>query len=133
MFTNNFLDRSVSAYDVSTIYSGKNADAPLLHYVSTVATEPLKASVLRGKKLFYNASDIRMSNESYISCASCHVDGGDDGMVWDFTQRGEGMRRTISLLGRAGLGHGNLHWSANFDEVQDFENDIRREFGGRAS
>ncbi|CAN7501771.1 MULTISPECIES: LamG-like jellyroll fold domain-containing protein [unclassified Variovorax] len=130
LFTNNFLDRSVSAYDVSTIYSGKNADAPLLHYVSTVATEPLKASVLRGKKLFYNASDIRMSNESYISCASCHVDGGDDGMVWDFTQRGEGMRRTISLLGRAGLGHGNLHWSANFDEVQDFENDIRREFGG---
>jgi hypothetical protein len=34
------------------------------------------------------------------------------------------------LLGRRGTGHGNLHWSANFDEVQDFENDIRSHFGG---
>jgi len=51
-------------------------------------------------------------------------------MVWDFTQRGEGLRRTISLMGRRGLGHGKLHWTANFDEVQDFENDIRNEFGG---
>ncbi|MCY1502983.1 Ricin-type beta-trefoil lectin domain-like protein [compost metagenome] len=71
-----------------------------------------------------------MSKDNYISCASCHADGGDDGMVWDFTQRGEGLRRTISLQGRRGTSHGKLHWTANFDEVQDFENDIRNEFGG---
>jgi hypothetical protein len=76
------------------------------------------------------AADRRMSKDNYMSCASCHADGGDDGMVWDFTQRGEGLRRTISLQGRAGLGHGKLHWSANFDEVQDFENDMRNAFDG---
>jgi hypothetical protein len=26
--------------------------------------------------------------------------------------------------------HGNVHWSANFDEIQDFENDIQNAFGG---
>ena len=38
---------------------------------------------------------------------------------------GEGLRNTIDLRGRSGIGHGPLHWSANFDEVQDFENQIR--------
>ena len=32
-------------------------------------------------------------------------------------------------MGR-GVGHGPLHWTGNFDEVQDVENDIRGHFGG---
>jgi hypothetical protein len=28
------------------------------------------------------------------------------------------------------MGHGRVHWSANFDEIQDFEQDIRNAFGG---
>jgi len=34
---------------------------------------------------------------------------------------GEGMRNTLSLNGTSGTRFGNLHWSSNFDEVQDFE------------
>src|SRR5690606_12956781 len=64
------------------------------------------------------------------SCAACHLDGFEDGQVWDFTDRGEGLRNTTSLLGKRGIGQGRLHWSANFDEVQDFEHDIRGPFGG---
>ena len=40
------------------------------------------------------------------------------------TGLGEGLRNTVALNGRAG-GQGFLHWSANFDEVQDFEGQIR--------
>jgi hypothetical protein len=64
-----------------------------------------------------------------MSCASCHNDGGHDGRVWDLTGFGEGLRNTISLRGRAG-GQGFLHWSNNFDEVQDFEKQIRDLAGG---
>ncbi|MBT2333443.1 ricin-type beta-trefoil lectin domain protein [Variovorax paradoxus] len=130
LFVNNFLARSVSVHDVALVLSSESAAAIFLQNVVTVAQEPMAAAALRGKQVFYNASDRRMSKDNYISCASCHADGGDDGMVWDFTQRGEGLRRTIGLQGRRGLGHGKLHWTANFDEVQDFENDIRNEFGG---
>jgi hypothetical protein len=35
------------------------------------------------------------------------------------------------LKGRGGLRHGPVHWSANFDEIQDFEHDIRGPFEGR--
>jgi hypothetical protein len=71
-----------------------------------------------------------MSQEGYLSCASCHFDGFEDGRIWDFTDRGEGFRNTISLLGRRGAGHGRVHWSANFDEIHDFETAIRQNQAG---
>jgi hypothetical protein len=71
-----------------------------------------------------------MANEGYLTCISCHLDGDSDGRVWDFTDRGEGLRNTTSLQGRRGTGQGRVHWSANFDEIQDFEHDIRNAFGG---
>ncbi len=92
--------------------------------------EVLDADVLRGKQLFHAAADPRISQDGYLSCGSCHLEGDGDGQTWDFTDRGEGLRNTIDLRGRAGTAHGPIHWSANFDEVQDFENDIRGGMGG---
>jgi len=42
---------------------------------------------------------------------------------------GEGLRNTINLRG-PGAGARRLHWSSNFDEVQDFEGQIRALEGG---
>jgi len=85
---------------------------------------------LLGKQLFYDAKDPRLARDGYLSCATCHNDGDQDGRVWDFTGLGEGLRNTISLRGRAGLAQGKLHWTGNFDEVQDFEGPIRKLAGG---
>jgi len=131
LFVKNFMDRSVSVLDADGLLSNGNEDLPLLATVDTVAQESLSDTVLTGKRVFYNARDERMSEEGYISCSSCHLDGEEDGRVWDFTDRGEGLRNTISLLGRGGMAHGRVHWSANFDEIQDFEQDIRGPFGGQ--
>ncbi|HSH93868.1 MAG TPA: Ig-like domain-containing protein, partial [Roseimicrobium sp.] len=128
-FVNNFMGRSVTVLELDTFLQSGALNLPSTTH-STVNTELLAADVLRGKQLFYNASDPRMSAEGYISCATCHNDGGHDGRVWDFTGRGEGLRNTATLRGRSGTGHGNVHWSANFDEIQDFEHDIRNAFGG---
>ncbi len=132
LFTQNFLSRTVTARDAAPLLGQNQTTLPLLPagHVSTVATELLAPDVLLGKQIFYNADDLRMAADGYISCASCHLDGGHDARVWDFTGRGEGLRRTTDLRGRSGLGHGRLHWSGNFDEIQDFEHDIRAAFGG---
>ena len=58
--------------------------------------------MLHGKQLFYDARDTRLARDRYMSCATCHNDGGSDGRVWDLTGFGEGLRNTISLRGRAG-------------------------------
>ena len=58
--------------------------------------------VLQGKQFFYDARDTRLARDRYMSCATCHNDGGSDGRVWDLTGLGEGLRNTITLRGRAG-------------------------------
>ncbi len=87
--------------------------------------EPADPEVLEGERWFHRSNDNRLNSGGYIACASCHPDGEHDGLTWDFTDRGEGLRNTLPLVGRAGVEHGPLHWSANFDEPQDFEHDIR--------
>ncbi len=128
-FVQNLMDRSVRVLETDALFRLGNV-AVAASSVSTVAVEPLAAQVLLGKTIFYNASDPRMSAEGYISCATCHLDGSHDGRVWDFTGRGEGLRNTTTLQGRGGMAQGNVHWSANFDEIQDFEGDMRLFFGG---
>jgi DNA-binding beta-propeller fold protein YncE len=125
----NFLTRSVSSIDMTDFSNTGNINFNATH-TSTVTNESMSTSVLNGKKIFYNAKDPRMSAEGYLSCASCHLDGGHDGRIWDFTGRNEGLRNTKTLLGSAGMEHGNVHWTGNFDEIQDFENDIRNAQGG---
>jgi cytochrome c peroxidase len=130
LYVHNFMDRSVTVLNISQLVNeGKNVAPPVATY-NAVATEKLTAQVLAGKQFFYDAKDTRLARDSYISCASCHNDGGQDGRVWDLTGFGEGLRNTINLQGRAGLGQGFLHWSSNFDEVQDFEGQIRSLAGG---
>ena len=81
-----------------------------------------------GAQVFHGAGDRRMSRDAYLSCASCHPAGGHDGQTWDFSDRGEGFRDTQALFALPDAGP--FHWSANFDELQDFENAIRDHQGG---
>jgi YVTN family beta-propeller protein len=130
LYVNNFMDRSVSVIDLLPLVGFGQTSAPTITSLASVGTEKLAANVLRGKQLFYDARDSRLARDSYMSCASCHNDAGHDGRTWDFTGQGEGLRNTIPLRGRAGMGEGFIHWSANFDEIQDFEGQIRSLAGG---
>ena len=129
LWVRNDLGRSVTVIDIDALTANATPTMTVLGTTPSVASETLAANVLAGKRLFWRA-DARMSADGYLACASCHLDGGGDARTWDFTQRGEGLRRTLPLNGRAGTGHGPLHWTANFDEVQDFEHDIREAFAG---
>ena len=111
-------DRQLIAYDLDA----GNAQVELGR-LDLLDAEPLPAQVLAGGRLFHAAGDPRMSLDAYLSCASCHLDGDSDHRTWDFTDRGEGLRNTLPLYAMPEAGP--FHWSANFDELQDFENDIR--------
>ena len=129
LYVSNFMDRTVSVFDVSALLAEGIANVPLVATMQAVGTDKLSAQVLKGKQFFYDAKDPRLARDAYVSCASCHNDGGHDGRVWDLTGFGEGLRNTTRLRGRAGA-QGFLHWSNNFDEVQDFEGQIRSLAGG---
>ncbi len=80
---------------------------------------PKSPEWVRGKILF-NTSNPPMTSRRWVACFSCHPDGNSDGRVWE---NPEGLRKTPPM---AGLAHTHpLHWSADRDEVQDFEYTIR--------
>lgn len=128
----NFMSRDVTFFDLSALTEATpDVNAIPAHVrVGTLTTpEKLPAQIFKGKQLFYDAFDIRLARDRYMSCAACHNDGYGDGRVWDMSTFGEGLRKTISLRGHGGKKE-RLHWSGNFDEVQDFEQQIRRLSGG---
>ncbi|QDT41625.1 Lactonase, 7-bladed beta-propeller [Gimesia alba] len=106
----NSLDFNVVAYDTQTLRPRAIID---------VTENPLDEEILLGKRLFYTALQ-PMTSRLWISCASCHPDGQSDGRTW---HNPEGLRNTQSLAGMAWTHP--IHWSADRDEVQDFEHTIR--------
>lgn len=110
VYVYNALDFAVVAYDTTT----------LQHVAEIQITEnPLGEEILAGKKLFYAALQ-PMVGRRWISCSSCHPDGEPDGRTW---HNPEGLRNTQALAGMAWTHP--IHWSADRDEVQDFEHTIR--------
>ncbi len=82
--------------------------------------EPAKTPEWVRGKILFSAAQQPMTGPRWIACASCHPDGLTDGRVW---HNPEGLRKTTSFFGMA---HTHpLHWSADRDEVQDFEYTIR--------
>jgi cytochrome c peroxidase len=81
--------------------------------------QPKTPEWVRGKILF-NTANQPMSSRRWVACSSCHPDGLHDGRVW---QQAEGLRKAPAFVGMA---HTHpLHWSADRDEVQDFEYTVR--------
>ena len=70
---------------------------------SLVDREPLPEVDDLGHQLFHQAAGVD------ITCASCHAEGRDDGLVWDF---GEGPRRTQSLVGGV-TATAPFHWKGD--------------------
>src|SRR5262249_43303141 len=109
VYVSNALDFEVSVHDAN------------MRRLATVKVcdPPKSPEWVRGKILF-NSAKYPLSSRRWIACASCHPDGHSDGRVW---HNPEGLRKTPPLMG---LAHTHpLHWSADRDEVQDFEYTIR--------
>ena len=76
---------------------------------------PELTAVDRGERLFYNA---RISNDGWMSCHSCHVDGHSNGQVNDnFSDGTDGApKRVLSLLGVAETGP--WAWNGKMRELE---------------
>jgi YVTN family beta-propeller protein len=96
-----------------------------------VAQDVLPTDVIQGRKLFFSATDTRMTSTSVgIACASCHLEAREDGHVWHFNA---GPRRTPSLAGRMITKTAPFHWSGQFATLSDFlDHTIGARMGGSA-
>jgi mono/diheme cytochrome c family protein len=76
------------------------------------AGDPLPPEVAAGRRLFFSELDRRISRDGR-SCAGCHPDGRDDGVVWKL---GAGPRQTPTLVGR--LDRGPYGWLGKHPQLE---------------
>lgn len=76
-----------------------------------------------GRNVFHRQTPLK------ISCASCHPEGRDDGIVWNFAT--DGVRRTQSLAGNI-LDRAPYHWSGDEGSLPVLLDDVfaKRMSGG---
>ncbi|MSR29958.1 MAG: hypothetical protein EXR99_00495 [Gemmataceae bacterium] len=110
VYVYNAMDFEVAIHDAATMAKRE---------VMKSCAPPKSPEWVLGKILF-NTSTPPMTQGRWVACSSCHPDGHSDARVW---QNPEGLRKTPPMMG---LAHTHpLHWSADRDEVQDFEYTIR--------
>jgi mono/diheme cytochrome c family protein len=101
------------------------AAPPVVVRLSSAATLP--ANVERGRALFFRAGDARIAADGR-ACASCHIDGEADGLVWK-TPRGP--RSTPVLASRLDR-DGPFGWKGeSLDLTEHVRKTIRRNLSGK--
>jgi YVTN family beta-propeller protein len=94
-----------------------------------VAQDVLSPDLAAGRRLFFDALDTRMSSAlTNVACATCHLEGREDGHVWEFP---DGPRQTPALAGRHVLSTAPYHWSGEFTDIGTFnKHTITERMGG---
>ncbi len=120
----NSFDHSISRLES---VSGRVTNAGT---TSLTTRESLSSAAAAGRKLFFSATDARMNNPSTgISCATCHLEGREDGHVWNFP---DGPRQTPSLQGRMLSKTAPFHWNGEFNDLLSFmTHTVTNRMGGK--
>jgi YVTN family beta-propeller protein len=94
----------------------------------SLAVDPMPANLRLGQKLFFSADsdDVPVTQNHWVACASCHVEGRSDAVTWLFSQ---GPRDTPTNAGGL-LDTGFLFRTADRTKVQDYWKTIDVEQGG---
>lgn len=94
----------------------------------SLASDPMPTQMRLGQKMFFsaNSDDLPITQNHWVACASCHLEGRSDAVTWLFSQ---GPRDTPSNAGGL-LDTGFLFRTADRIQVQDYWKTIDVEQGG---
>jgi hypothetical protein len=96
--------------------------------ILTVGHDPAPELVQEGRKVFYDASHSLNNNQS---CASCHIDGRTDMIVWDLSDlprddKGPMVTQTLASTVKTGP----FHWRGERPTLLDFNGAFEGLLGG---
>jgi YVTN family beta-propeller protein len=97
--------------------------------IQTLTKDPMPATLRLGQHLFYssNSDEYPVTQNHWVSCASCHMEGRSDAVTWLFAQ---GPRDTPSNAGGT-LATGFLFRTADRNKIQDYWKTFNVEQGGQ--
>ncbi|MFN0244149.1 MAG: cytochrome c peroxidase [Planctomycetota bacterium] len=93
-----------------------------------IGFDPTPQKVKEGRELFYSA---RFSMHNNSSCASCHIEGRTDMLLWNLSDplrddKGPMITQTLAGIGRTGP----LHWRGEKARLVDFNPAFDKLLGG---
>ena len=96
--------------------------------IDTLQTDPMPPALRHGLRLFYSANSAAfpITQDFWVACASCHLEGQSDAVTWQFKQ---GPRDTPSNAGGP-INTGFLFRQAVRNDVLQYDETIRVEQGG---
>ncbi len=96
--------------------------------IARTLRDPMPANLRTGQRVFYsaNSAELPITQNFWVACASCHIEGRSDGVLWRFKV---GPRDTPSNAGGT-LGTGPLLRTAMLTNVEDYWRIISEEQGG---
>jgi cytochrome c peroxidase/DNA-binding beta-propeller fold protein YncE len=117
----------VAAFRVSRAGGAVSIDADGPAFPS-LTKDPMPANLRLGQRLFYsaNSDEYPLTQNHWVACASCHLEGRSDAVTWQFAQ---GPRDTPTNAGGL-LDTGFLFRTADRNQVQDYWRTINTEQGG---
>ncbi len=120
----------IAVFQVDTTDAGIAVVADGAPFAS-LAADPMPANLRLGQKLFYsaNSDDVPLTQNHWVACATCHLEGRSDAVTWLFAQ---GPRDTPTNAGGM-LDTGFLFRTADRNQVQDYWKTINVEQGGNFS
>ncbi len=118
----------VAAFKVSVSADGRLAVAADGDAFPSLGLDPMPAHLRQGQKLFFsaNSDDVPITQNHWVACATCHIEGRSDAVTWLFEQ---GPRDTPTNAGGM-LGSGFLFRTGDRARVQDYWRTIDVEQGG---
>jgi len=112
------------------IYRYRITERSLAHVSTALLPVPreeraLLAKIDRGRRLFHDATDPRISTQG-VACASCHPDGLSDGKLW----RVDGTARRTPTLAERVLNSAPYRWDGARASLHDSMNTTITRLGG---
>ncbi len=133
-FVANYGSRDVTALNLGSqqIAGTDKQDFRIGASAALPAAGTPEESLLKGRRFFVTGlGRWSLAGQGWGSCEACHVDGLSDNVTWYFAR---GPRQSVSLDGSFASKDPKdrriFNWTAIFDEVADFEGNVRGISGG---
>ena len=115
------------AYDASGLLLAQTREPATLQILNGPGT---KVSLSSDSRLDSGHAIFHANSGGGLACASCHPEGGDDGRVWKFAEKGNAEpRRTQNLRGGV-VATAPFHWDGTLPSVDKLMTEV---FVGRMS
>jgi mono/diheme cytochrome c family protein len=119
-YVDNAFDGSISKIDLAQSSAPATLPSQPVQTQIRTLSQPYSASARAGRKLFFDASNTHVTPSGVVACATCHPNGGDDGLIW-FIQTSQIplKRRRTPALWNAHTATAPFHWNGQYATMND--------------